>query len=1485
MVPSFLGLVDPTPGSQVDGVVDIVSVTDDRSMGSWVPGDAEVEIWGRQLPLGRLSIYGMQISAVSDTYIKVTLAPDAWWAISQATDTILTPAILELCAGLGGMGMGAAFLGGRPSVSVDITELSCAQLRANHHGHVIQLDLMSPMAAKLIHQELPDQPVVAMMGFPCQPYSTQGAQAGMNDKRAHVFERGLQVIFQTQCQAAIFECVPAAGHEPAILMGLDTLAKAMNWKVHTVELQLADQWPSYRRRWWAILMPANWTLKEDLQWPKTTPYQTVGDILPGWGTWSEADEGALQLTEMELAAYLNPAHGDDPRLLRLTEKARTLLHSYGNALGGCPCQCRLYGFSATSLKQKGLRGFFVPSQATGQPRYLHPKEAALLLGLPQTVEYPHPPRSSLALIGLVASPLQACWVYNLLINGAANYVDGIHRIDPLDTLRSYQAHLIKEARDHFLMTSPTSCHEITLNGPDGADLIIISSTATTAGQLLQANRILLGWGETQQLFKDGRPLTRSTQLRANESFLLESGAKRQRREQPTGLLVIAIEHEGHLHVAYTEAGTFIFEVMAAQGINGIHYLLNDDGKIFGADYRLWRSLKLYTLPNDSFPRPLTIALEEGPLSACGKEDGHDPGLTEGTLNHYARHILRQPSTSTLTPVYLDPMLLYAGMQGNKEACNQIIHTCNQDGPTKLYCLFWACGHWALLVGDSIEATSPWRYYDGLKGHVASTARQLADFLSDTLHWTRKDLIQLSWVPQIDATTCGTIALAHLCLEHGLQGNFTPHTIQGLHRWLLRHGLPGMFLGRGPEWMAQLSALLKEKGVPATLAAERAQTVWDKLGAGAIINALSSQNPWKVLKTTAGKPQHQLRLVKADELTEYIKQRAPQRPGGQHIDAKHKKKTGARPVKSPLHVDTNQLEVYPDTFVDDKDVVLPNINFEQVGADARGVAICTPTQALHFIKGAASISTDALALALTELPDPDIIAMSNIKALTFPAKHQVTEEPILFHGGLLQLGDIEVSRAANTMVKADVLDTVILKVQVYRDLFQTPWEQFNQAPVREIVGQIPTLRLCPGRTCGADCPFSHCPVGQPLDGVITELWGRNYTNLEGRRQPDQEAHMFSVFMRIHTLFLKATLDIMVPGIFLEPRQPDQKGPSDEYAIIWLPGADYEQAQHLAKTFGRTSGLARMKQRYGIRVLIADQEAAFKALRPGTPFLDVKVQQIYQLYPVPHGTQKHAVGKVLEAWQWKAKALQPGRGTADAMAWLVGAETAPPSKVMQAFDRDILITENKTPKKDAPTQGPVIPKKTQQLLRADRPLQAGSKPTDPWQDPSKDPWARLKPVLANPAAPAGATGAQRIEQVAADLKAQVATTVQQHLTQHTASTASGDAVKQLSAQTDQRLQKLETTVTEIRAQNQSVQKWFQDIKTHSQQTDQAIQQLQQAVKQNQADLQQTHAAMHQSTQKLTNDLSAFATQFRADSETLWNDRFDRLEAQLSKKERRE
>ena len=140
------------------------------------------------------SLYDYQVHQEEDMILLApTESSSACGSLRHAQG--LLPDLLELCAGIGGMGHGAAFVGGRPKVAVDHNPLSVQHLRANHHGHVLSLDITDSASPKLIHQACTDVIGTTLFGFPCQPYSTQGSQLGAFDTRFKVFLAGLRIIF------------------------------------------------------------------------------------------------------------------------------------------------------------------------------------------------------------------------------------------------------------------------------------------------------------------------------------------------------------------------------------------------------------------------------------------------------------------------------------------------------------------------------------------------------------------------------------------------------------------------------------------------------------------------------------------------------------------------------------------------------------------------------------------------------------------------------------------------------------------------------------------------------------------------------------------------------------------------------------------------------------------------------------------------------------------------------------------------------------------------------------------------------------------------------------------------------------------------------------------------------------------------------------------------------------------------------------------
>eukprot|EP00438_Fugacium_kawagutii_P007291 Skav235685 [mRNA] locus=scaffold280:97181:98740:+ [translate_table: standard] len=512
----------------------------------------------RQLPLGRVTFYDAKVVAVDDL-VYVDIDEQTKFFHAQRGNE-LSSRILELCAGFGGLGIGAAFLGGVPWVSVDWNELACDHVRLNAHGTVLQHDLLDLTCAQKVHEAFGGTPGTTAMGFPCQPHSSQGQGLGTADPRHMTFWGGLRVIFLTQSQTAILECVPAAGKNSDVQKGLAMLADAMCWDILPITFDLQDQWPCRRCRWWVLMLPKSWNVFGLDAWPTSPTYSFVGSLFAHWGAWNDADEEDLQLLAHELAKYGDLIYGEEDRILQFSSKVPCFLHSYGNALRGCPCGCRATSFSETTLRSRGLRGIFIPSRVHGNPRFLHPREVGLLLGVPESVSYGKTPREDLALLGLISSPMQMVWVYgHLRCNHAkANGLDPLPH--PEHLVASYKRELLDQDQTRFLfqLREDGLRHQITIHDQQGNPLHVCSAHAFSASELLHSERINLGWNEAGGLTVDGVrfPLQRLMNTVTGPS-VLEISHGIQSRPQPESYLMVCLRNEGVLHVEMAMPGQFL----------------------------------------------------------------------------------------------------------------------------------------------------------------------------------------------------------------------------------------------------------------------------------------------------------------------------------------------------------------------------------------------------------------------------------------------------------------------------------------------------------------------------------------------------------------------------------------------------------------------------------------------------------------------------------------------------------------------------------------------------------------------------------------------------------------------------------------------------------------------------------------------------------------------------------------------------------------
>ena len=428
----------------------------------------------------------------------------------------------ELCAGLGGIAVGMLATGGSLLASADRCGLACSTLRLNHSS-VVQGDLQDRSTRIAVHEVCPGVSCLVAAGVPCQGYSSQGLQRGFEDPRSHTLVHVLQYVWHSQAYGLILECVPAIAECNEAMQVLHLFANRANLQVKQVLLELADQWPMRRQRWWAALVPRDPPLT--LSAWKAEPMRGVQSVIPEWPIWHPDQERALLWTEEERHAYSNPAFGQDVRILLPHSTAPTLLHSYGSPLDPCPCGCRRQGFARSSLLNRGLRGFGLLSCVLGRPRYLHPQEAALLCTLPVSRRHVTDVKAALCLLGQLAAPLHALWILAQVQSWFATHA-ALPAVDPQALLVQYKCALLRERHNAWLLPSMMKGGFLNLSRVDlqVPRFQVRCSGPVSVQALIHAESPFLDPDTRLRVLLDGRPLAPSCFLHFDSAdvYVLDS---------------------------------------------------------------------------------------------------------------------------------------------------------------------------------------------------------------------------------------------------------------------------------------------------------------------------------------------------------------------------------------------------------------------------------------------------------------------------------------------------------------------------------------------------------------------------------------------------------------------------------------------------------------------------------------------------------------------------------------------------------------------------------------------------------------------------------------------------------------------------------------------------------------------------------------------------------------------------------------------------
>ena len=372
--------------------------------------------------------------------------------------------LVETCTGLGSLGCGAQFAGFRVVAQNDLQSSFCEHLRQGPgvdpttvvQGDICKLDTIIKLHA------VSDGAKALAFGFSCQPFSTLGDMKEGEDDRSSTLSFGLYCGYLLQVGLIVMECTPRAPSSRFVKVCLQYFEEVTGFAKSEALLELADIWPSKRRRWWCILNHPAFGKIHINPMPKLSRTPVISDMFPSFLDLQVDEYQLLQLSEYERQCFQQFSKGPNGCLVDFHNQLDTALHSWGNQCVECFCGCGRK-FSQTRLKDHGIFGALVhdPSKHDmANLRHLSAKEMALLCGFPMKHGWEAHPRFLTAGVGQLASSLQSAWVFSqirrhLFHLKVANLAD----CQPKEILACVCAELFN-LRDAFFTEPPTPAMEL-----------------------------------------------------------------------------------------------------------------------------------------------------------------------------------------------------------------------------------------------------------------------------------------------------------------------------------------------------------------------------------------------------------------------------------------------------------------------------------------------------------------------------------------------------------------------------------------------------------------------------------------------------------------------------------------------------------------------------------------------------------------------------------------------------------------------------------------------------------------------------------------------------------------------------------------------------------------------------------------------------------------------------------------------------------------
>ena len=1287
---------------------------------------------------------------------------------------------VELCSGLGALSIGTSHCGIKPWAAADHSSLAVSVYNMNHEHPATLGDIMDCGVLADLLEQIGGQMGGIGAGFPCPPFSQRGDQLGFADPRSNVFVQCLNAIYLFGAPFAILECTSQTGRWAEVNDMISSLTSLLSMTWCSGLLRLHRTWPCYRTRWWAILAP-----KEALPFLQQIPdlpihqgLQRVCDVIPRWPVWPQHEERGLDWLSFEMEQYAELIDPQD-MLLPLSGTCPTILHSCGHHFFPCPCGCRQGRLSQHRLIKDGVSVVALRSETgVAEFRHLHPQEAGFLCTLPPNFRYKMTdPRISLPLIGQLAAPIQAHWIA-LCLQKALYLAEVLQSDSPLDCEGAhldFLKHLLC-LRHHAWPTREFSAFRVMRLRYEGATIEINIEPFAQVKHLLHAQKQLIGWGTRVSLFWQGMQLDLDFFLHEDE-YTIGVSAPRNLKTTPQGDATLTVRFFDDCLHATLPVGSFVADFLQKLGIPFQQGIILKHSALRWGD-RIW---------HDQFDEIIGRGLDDSL-----------PGLNSQTVSDEASSLAGQSSDIHLVPVeWLNELLLKPKVVVAHQLKRYLEKQLAERVPFKIALLYCWDQHWALCVYDILHETV--RHFDGLPNRMGSMPRFFTEVFADFFHNKPAFYPDHSLILQQDDDLCGTIALINFGFVLGLWVSFDYSDAWTWHQSLQQNA---QIYGKGAHdhatALAWLVQFLPSRGVPESKATERAALAIKKLGLAAILKAIAHERPWQQLKALGNGASRPFQWVTYDELQTHIAARAGQQHGATQKRPKKKGPLRETPISPIVKIDPDQLSLQSGTFINSKKDPIPQISADAVRLDSTGIAIVSLELAQRFLFDSKKLSNDPLALLTTVVVPTPVPGTLIVETLTWPAL--LGEEPLLIKGSLIQLGEDRVSlRTAKQ--EATVMDTILVRIQVYRDQWPHPWDLFVNGPLKQIIRNFPAFQLCSDPSCGGNCGYFHPSVEETCDVVILDRFAWRWFTEDGASTSPAKAVSFAVMIRMPESAADGLIKLSgKDGLYVEVRDAQDGSPS-KWIVIWVKSG-FEDAQHCIATLPHTAHIARLYKKYGIVCLRKHEDVIRQLLFPGKPFIQCDVKILCHVGPWPYGVVKQTVQDFLTGIPWKARAMKPVQGGPDGRFWLIGAEELPKQLVHPFGDHQITIVKQKEAIANKPTANVVASLRTMHRLQGSAAASSGlATPVDPLI--ANDPWSAYKkrdqPVPTS--TQASASTATRLEEIETKLLQAVDSKMKEH-------TAASALQTPMDIDEVDRMNKMQADINELRAQSQTHQQYFHE-----------------------------------------------------------------------------